>query len=985
MLPRRLETSKDRQRQLASLFVLARRPELADKLPSLTSRYPTVPAADAADAWMSRLVAVAKDTPNPVDLAEVLKTILRRLAGNARPIIDPATYVRFVQQEHAASYPRVAYATMLVPHLSEDVVGLLAALFEVVSAIALHADTNSMSAGRLCHLFGWWLLGSMPDGTTSWSNLYEAYRLAGQRAEHLFYARVRWQTTQQKMPRRLVQLILSYPFGESSASSEHLPLPPASTFPRQVLHVTLGTDSTLPTGTDPDKALGDALIAKLDDDVTAPSWLSIRGGDNAVTLDAVLSSDSREFLAELAAAKGLDFATPPTTPKRLPDDEFQYQPFEGRRRSMSCEIPRLEVGGATAGPQSPRRVARQSSAINLSPTRASPSSPPQWDDFLQSGFGETSNGVSDLSMSLKKPTTPLRLSASSAASGASASAGSHLQVPKKRIISGGKATTSYVISAEEIVEMDDGFIHFVEDGQLDPVASASWPRFALVQLAQPLQTPPHPDSVAWLLVTVKKREAKRVPSIDEPMPDLRSPDPLRPFSPSTAETSTSRFSTAFGFTSLASKFRRKSYFAELAAHTTPTRSRSLQPIAYKKRESKHVTRSSGASDAPTEYTIGDMGEIVKIPSLASSPPVSPRSPPPVQMDPVLARSAPTDWVYLGEGGAHVVFRYRGSDPALQGRAMRLVKTEGAAADTALRHTWATELLPQLVPASLLAEPSLANVHDKWMRAIVTPTELMRPAERRAEGKPLAESVDYARPAQLMDDLTCGVAGEKVLAIEIKPKWGFLPQAHHLTPPESIPIKTRNCRFCLHQHYRGENIEGTVFCPLDLYSDDPSRVRKAFDGLWAQWHASAGNKNNLRVYVDGKMVLPSSVSAASLVELPADSRPSSSPPRARASSPTALLTSSYPCSRSRERCSSSSSCRARSTRPTSRTSRSSSRRRTRAPSPSPRISSRSPPLRSSRLSSSSTSPSHWPARAPTRGRSTSVKLRSCSARYSRTAR
>ncbi|GMK57356.1 hypothetical protein CspeluHIS016_0401900 [Cutaneotrichosporon spelunceum] len=848
MLPRRLETSKDRQRQIASLFVLARRPKLADKFPSLTSRYPIVPEDEAADAWKSRLVAVAKDTPNPVDLAEVLKTILRRLVGNARPIIDPATYVRFVQQEHAASYPRVAYATMLEPHLTDEVTGLLAALFEVVAAVAMHADTNSMSAGRLCHLFGWWLLGAMPDGTTSWNGLYEAYRLAGQRAEHLFYARVRWQTTLQKMPRRLVQLILSYPFGESSASSEHLPLPPASTFPRRVLHVTLGTDSTLPTGTAPAKALGDALIAKLDSDVTAPTWVSIRGED----LDAVLSADSRQFLAELAAAKGLDFTSPPGSPTRLPDDELQCQTFDGRRRSMSFEIPRLDV----AGPESPRRtVFRLSSAINLNPPRASAQSPPQWDDFLQTGFSDTSSAVSDLSLSLKKPTAALRLSAGSAKS-ASASSGSHLQVPKRRSLPSGKRTTHYVISAEEIVEVEDGFIHFVEDGQLDPVASASWPRFALVQLAQPLQTPPNPDSVDWLLVTVKKREAKRAPSIDEPMPDLRSPYPLRPLSPSTTNTTaTSRFSTAFGFSSLASKFRRKSYLAELASHTGPTRSRSLQPITHQQWESRHVTRNSGASDAPTEYTIGETGEMVVIPSPSSSAPISPHSLPPSQMDPVLARSAPTDWVYLGEGGAHVVFRYRGTDPALQGRAMRLVKADGATADAALRHTWAEELLPQFLPASLLASPAPAIVDEKWMRAVVTPTEIMRPAERRAEGKPLAESVDYSRPVQLMDDLTCGVVGEKVLAIEIKPKWGFLPQARHLTPLESIPIKSRNCRFCLHQHYRGESIDGTVYCPIGLYSGDRTRVQKALDGLWAQWHAHSGGKNNLRVYVDGKMVLP----------------------------------------------------------------------------------------------------------------------------------
>lgn len=518
------------------------------------------------------------------------------------------------------------------------------------------------------------------------------------------------------------------------------------------------------------------------------------------------------------------------------------------------------AGFASGESPSPSRrgVIRQSSAVNLSPSRGSPtrgspsrgSPQPQWDDFLQSGFGETPNGVRDLSLSLTKPASPMRLSTGSG------SGNTNLQLPKKRIISEGKATTSYVISSEEVVEMDDGFIHFVEDGQLDPVASSSWPRFALVQLAQPLQGPR--DGVDWVLITVKKREAKRAPSLDEPMPDLRSPDPLRPLSPSTGETSHSRLSTAFGFSSLASKFRRKSYFADLASHAAPSRSRSLQPIAYKPRESRHMSKGSAASDAPTEYTIGEMGEIVKIPSPHQSPPGSPT---PVTMDPVLARTAPSDWVYLGEGGAHVVFRYRGSEPSLQGRAMRLVKaTDSGTPGVALRHTWADELLPQVVPERLLAQPKSTTVDETWTRAVVTPTELMRPAERRANSKPLAEIVDYTRPAQLMDDLTCGVEGEKVLAVEIKPKWGFLPQAQHLTPPESIPIKTRNCRYCLHQHYRGESVDGgAIFCPLDLYSTDRTRVRHALEGLWELWQTSNGTKNNLRVYVDGKRVLPSSVS------------------------------------------------------------------------------------------------------------------------------
>lgn len=72
------------------------------------------------------------------------------------------------------------------------------------------------------------------------------------------------------------------------------------------------------------------------------------------------------------------------------------------------------------------------------------------------------------------------------------------------------------------------------------------------------------------------------------------------------------------------------------------------------------------------------------------------------------------------------------------------------------------------------------------------------------------------------------------------------------------IKTRNCRYCLHQHYRGELTEDQ-YCPIDLYSGDQRRVRRALDGLWKAWRESGGEKNNLRVFVDGNKILPKDVS------------------------------------------------------------------------------------------------------------------------------
>uniref|UniRef100_A0A8C6V134 Inositol-pentakisphosphate 2-kinase n=1 Tax=Neogobius melanostomus TaxID=47308 RepID=A0A8C6V134_9GOBI len=55
-----------------------------------------------------------------------------------------------------------------------------------------------------------------------------------------------------------------------------------------------------------------------------------------------------------------------------------------------------------------------------------------------------------------------------------------------------------------------------------------------------------------------------------------------------------------------------------------------------------------------------------------------------------------------------------------------------------------------------------------------------------------------------------------LCIEIKPKCGFLPSSKHV----SKEIKTRVCRFCMHQHYKVSNgmwRKRSLYCPLDLFS------------------------------------------------------------------------------------------------------------------------------------------------------------------------
>ncbi|KAJ3244526.1 Inositol-pentakisphosphate 2-kinase [Chytriomyces hyalinus] len=91
------------------------------------------------------------------------------------------------------------------------------------------------------------------------------------------------------------------------------------------------------------------------------------------------------------------------------------------------------------------------------------------------------------------------------------------------------------------------------------------------------------------------------------------------------------------------------------------------------------------------------------------------------------------------------------------------------------------------------------------------------------------------------------SSERVFAVEIKPKWGFIP-SHAQTETQSV--KRTNCRFCMHSLLKAHETPGFVrsaYCPMDLFSRKNERIEKALRAL----RDVPGN--NLRVFVDGDAV------------------------------------------------------------------------------------------------------------------------------------
>ena len=54
----------------------------------------------------------------------------------------------------------------------------------------------------------------------------------------------------------------------------------------------------------------------------------------------------------------------------------------------------------------------------------------------------------------------------------------------------------------------------------------------------------------------------------------------------------------------------------------------------------------------------------------------------------------------------------------------------------------------------------------------------------------------------------------------------------------------------------------IYCPLELYSSDPERVKKALYALWDDWMQSYGTINMLRIFVNGETLDPRKVNDVS---------------------------------------------------------------------------------------------------------------------------
>ncbi|KAG6862046.1 hypothetical protein C0995_007176 [Termitomyces sp. Mi166 len=217
---------------------------------------------------------------------------------------------------------------------------------------------------------------------------------------------------------------------------------------------------------------------------------------------------------------------------------------------------------------------------------------------------------------------------------------------------------------------------------------------------------------------------------------------------------------------------------------------------------------------------------------------------------------PHHWRYVSEGGATIVFSYMGPPNAqFDGTVLRLRKVAFPTTDSQLLSSASSQDEPddptiefqqkcieRLIPPEHLPRLESVYVTCEWLESLISLHDAKRPKERRAKDR-----IDVTRRKGV---LATDLVGGDWISVEIK-----MGEAASLG-----------------------------YCPLDLFSEDRSRIKKAIYDLWDTWTETNGTVNNLKIFLNGEKIAPS---AASLM-LSSDSEPRMSPTDLREAFTEALL-------------------------------------------------------------------------------------------------
>ncbi|KAG2112605.1 uncharacterized protein F5147DRAFT_771146 [Suillus discolor] len=498
MHPHWHSASPDIQRKLISLFIHSLAPKSRITVMSPTPAAPT-----------SAFEAELEYTRSPHDVAAILRWGLRHLVlenntfGKDVSAPEWAWYKSFFDAEKGASYPPKSFTELLLPKLPPVHIELLLATIDIISALASHAEANSISGSKLSKFLGLWLLtATRTEQTDNWTTFYARWERAGRILEHLFLARIREESFKSRLPTRLQELVKHYPYsrGVSGVEEDLLPHPRFSTRSCSVLFVrieVLLSESAPQPKPSPVRLLLDAFKLSSEGETFehVELWNSLKTAANEVASTSSVNG----------AQDGPQFG------RVFVDETIHLLASTSRNASSPIMSPTIEV----ASPM-PRRSSPFSKILDRSKDKpasgngngngstspvSSVSSPiiSDWAQFSTSGFGEAS-AVTPLAATLLdtdkdvETTEPLASPKSAKKWGMSRSGQRSADSPYETSLKE-PAVLSTKLASVHMTQVDEAFIDFWSDAIADPI-TANWPSFVICGL-KPL---PAKEAVNWLIV-----------------------------------------------------------------------------------------------------------------------------------------------------------------------------------------------------------------------------------------------------------------------------------------------------------------------------------------------------------------------------------------------------------------------------------------------------------------------------------------------------
>ncbi|XP_068451941.1 inositol-pentakisphosphate 2-kinase isoform X1 [Clinocottus analis] len=214
-----------------------------------------------------------------------------------------------------------------------------------------------------------------------------------------------------------------------------------------------------------------------------------------------------------------------------------------------------------------------------------------------------------------------------------------------------------------------------------------------------------------------------------------------------------------------------------------------------------------------------------------------------------------EWKYHGEGNKSLVVSH-----VQLSRVLRLLKYPAEDSENppqtveqAFRQIqnivdFSSNVMSSLLGEKFIHSGEVVKLPLEFVRQLSIKVQHQRPAWRCDKVMDI-----YSGCALCLPNLTSPVLHQPThtppLCIEIKPKCGFLPSSKHV----SKDIKTKVCRFCMHQHYKvanGKWKRPSLYCPLDLFSGNRQRMHFAIR------HLIEEPQNNFKIFKGGQCIYSS---------------------------------------------------------------------------------------------------------------------------------